>query len=159
VNIDRFWSLIEAGKDADEPEEDLRAQLEALPPAEIVSFQEHFDTVFNQAYRWDLWGAAHLIEGGCSDDGFIDFRYALISRGRAVFERALKDPESLAQGEVVSDEAFGYVAQKVYQEKTGQRLPRKELASPAEPAGEEWDFDDDDETARRLPRLNARFSA
>jgi hypothetical protein len=36
-----------------------------------------------------------LINGGMSDDGFTDFRYWLISRGRDVYERALADPDSL----------------------------------------------------------------
>ena len=32
-------------------------------------------------YRWDMWAAAYLIGGGCSDDGFIDFRAGLIAQG------------------------------------------------------------------------------
>ena len=70
----QFWALIEPGKDDRKPQERLRRELEACKPDEIVSFQEHFDRHFEVAYAWDLWGAAYLIEGGCSDDGFTDFR-------------------------------------------------------------------------------------
>lgn len=31
-----------------------------------------------EAYRRDLWAAAYHANGGCSDDGFIDFRIWLI---------------------------------------------------------------------------------
>ena len=52
--------------------------------------------MMDSAYCWSLWGAAYVINGGCSDDPFVDFRASLISRGRQVFERALSDPDSLA---------------------------------------------------------------
>lgn len=32
-------------------------------------------------YRRDLWAAAYIIGGGCSDDSFIDFRAGLIAQG------------------------------------------------------------------------------
>ena len=65
---------------------------------------------FWRAYRWDSWAAAYSIGSGCSDDGFTDFRYFLISMGREVFERALADPESLlsvARAPGVEDVFFG----------------------------------------------------
>ncbi|MFI0445410.1 DUF4240 domain-containing protein [Actinomadura sp. 6N118] len=33
--------------------------------------------VTDYAYRHPLWNAAYLIEGGCGDDGFMDFRDGL----------------------------------------------------------------------------------
>lgn len=155
---DEFWKLIETAraKDADEPEEGLRAALEPLTAAEVTSFQQHFDELFGSAYRWNLWGAAYQIEGGCSDDGFTDFRYGLISLGRRVFEAALKNPDSLADvDDDITNEAFGYVAGQVHEGKTKDELERT-LAQPTEPVGEQWDFDDDAENARRLPRLHAK---
>jgi len=74
-----------------------------------------------QAYRWDLWGAAYIIGGGCSDDGFIDFQYGLIAKGREIYESALANPDSLADlaipGEI-PNELFGYVADNVYEDLT-----------------------------------------
>ena len=96
MNIDEFWQVIEKGKESDEPEEIISEELKKLSPEEIISYQEQFDSLFDKAYRWDLWGAAYLIGGGCSDDGFMDFRYGLISRGRKVYEDALNNPDSLA---------------------------------------------------------------
>ena len=45
----------------------------------------------------DLWGAAYLINGGCSDDGFDHFRGWLMTQGREVFARAVAEPDSLAE--------------------------------------------------------------
>ena len=41
----------------------------------------------DDSYRWDLWGAAYLANGGCSDDGFDYFRGWLIGQGRKVSAR------------------------------------------------------------------------
>jgi hypothetical protein len=156
---DEFWRHIDEAraKASGEPEEGLRRGLEALSAEQLASFQQHFDQLFDAAYQWKLWGAAYLIEGGCSDDGFIDFRYGLISLGRRAYEAALGDPDSLAVvDDEISNEAFGYVASELYQEKSGRDLERK-AAHPAEPGGDQWEFDDPDENARRLPRVHAKF--
>src|SRR4051794_18537043 len=95
-----FWNLIErtrrkSGGVQDLQMDALRQELEALAPAEIVDFQTHFDTGRVEAYTYDLWAAAYIIRGGCSDDGFLDFRTWLIAQGRPVFEAAVADPQSL----------------------------------------------------------------
>jgi hypothetical protein len=41
-----------------------------MTPQEVVGYQQQFTAQLSRAYRWDLWGAAYLMEGGCSDDGF-----------------------------------------------------------------------------------------
>ena len=43
-----------------------------------------------------MWGAAYVIEDGCSDDCFRDFRNYVISLGRASYSAALRNPDSLA---------------------------------------------------------------
>ena len=40
---------------------------------------------------------AYIIGGGCSDDGFWDFRSWLAVRGKRVYLVALRNPESLAR--------------------------------------------------------------
>ena len=89
------------------------------------------------AYTWDLWGAAYLINGGCSDDGFAYFRSWLISRGRAAYEEAVRDPDSLA--DLVDPDRDDYefedlwgLALVVYEERTGEdhRRPRA-VAGPS----------------------------
>jgi hypothetical protein len=155
-----FWDLLE-GLDPETAGGELAARLDALEPEAIAAFQHHFDEEHARAYTWPLWGAAYLMEGGCSDDGFIDFRYGLISRGQKTFESALAEPDSLAvlldEDDFLSNEEFGYVAAEVYENKTGAPIPRDGAAHPADPAGKDWDFDDEELCAAKLPKLWAKF--
>ncbi len=156
---EEFWNLLE-GLDPETAGGQLAARLEALEPDAIAAFQQHFDEEHNRAYTWMLWGAAYLMEGGCSDDGFTDFRYGLISRGQKIFEAAVADPDSLAvllgDDDFLSNEEFGYVAGEVYEQKTGDSIPI-ERAGSAEPSGDDWDFDDEALSAKKLPKLWAKF--
>jgi hypothetical protein len=77
----------------------LKAEIGKLSKNEASDFAVLFDTMMDRAYSHKLWGAAYAIHGGCSDDTFNDFRSSLISRGRACFERAIADPDSLADEE------------------------------------------------------------
>lgn len=162
MTIDGFWELV-AGLPPHGAEPALRARLEKLEVQALRDFQEHFDRLHVRAYSWSLWGAAYIIHGGCSDDGFIDFRYGLISRGRGVFERALANPDSLMDVATTEDlellwnESLGYVASTVYEKKIGQDIPRVSTERPREPAGERWDFEDKAENAKRLPKLWEKF--
>ncbi len=159
----QFWAIIESGGRTarDDPERQLEAvrkQLGQMPPAEVIEFGSLFNQKLADAYTWDLRGAAYLINGDCSDDGFYCFRAWLISRGRAVFEAAVQNPDSLAgkadPGRADYEfEELWYVSQEVYQELTGEDLPPAEFCFPAEPKGEQWDFDDDEQVSRQLPRL------
>lgn len=156
----QFWRLIEAARK--EARGDINVQLEiltrklaALPEEEIVAFDQIFHEMMALSYRWDLWGAAYVLNGGCSDDGFDYFRGWLIAQGETVFRNALEDPESLAdvaQPEVECEEMF-YVAASAYQTKTGDpNMPPPKVKMPPEPIGEEWDEETVDE---RYPRLAA----
>jgi hypothetical protein len=164
MNIEQFWSLNES-LPPENAAETLKQRLMKLEPTEIEDYQAHFDRAFASAYQWLLWAAAYIIEGGCSDDGFIDFRYGLISRGRSIFEASLANPDSLA--DVASDdddgfipnEEFGYVAQRVYEKKVGSRIPENNVSHPAEPVGESWDFEDDKLCEENLPRIWSKFGA
>ena len=162
MDIDAFWKLNE-GLSAEDAADELRGRLEKLDASDIESYQEHFDHVFASAYQWLLWAAAYIIDGGCSDDGFMDFRYGLISRGRSVFEAALSDPESLVS--VASDEDdgfipnedFGYVARDVYESKFGNPMPDNDVPHPSDPSGEDWDFEDEQLCEQKLPKLWSKF--
>ncbi len=93
-----FWKIIE---DAYRPDpvdhfEALKERLEALKWFEVVEFQARFDEAIAAANMLNLWGAAHLINGSCSDDGFRDFRVWLVGRGRHAYESALKNADTLA---------------------------------------------------------------
>jgi hypothetical protein len=162
VDIETFWRLNE-NLPAETAAEVLATRLAELPADEMLSYQRHFYEMYAKAYRWPLWGAAYLIEGGCSDDGFMDFRYGLISRGRHFYETALADPDALAEliehedDPFISNESFGYVARNAYRAATGEEMPETDVEFPNEPEGEEWDFDDEAACRERLPKLSARF--
>ena len=74
-----------------------------------------------------MWGAASVIEDGCSDDCFRDFRAYVISLGRGPYERALRNPDSLAS--VAQDAEAGDwenaddVAPDAYSSVTGNDFP------------------------------------
>ncbi|GGN90810.1 hypothetical protein GCM10010112_76530 [Actinoplanes lobatus] len=164
MSVERFWNLVEAARasveepsDGDQVGERARQLLDELPLEEVAELARAEWELRARSYRVDLWGAAYLINGGCSDDGFEYFRGWLMSQGREVFERAVADPDTLADVPAVqagqdleSEEMFG-VANLVYWEHTGEALPDR-ADYPALP--EFWDFDDDDEVRRRFPRLN-----
>ena len=118
-----FWNLIESTKKSDPEEhvERLVARLVKLEPKEILAFGQHWHTFHRKAYQHPLWGAAYLINGGCSDDGFHYFRSWLLLKGEAVHTAALQEPDSLAKVRVEPDEAECecYPAQDAYQQATG----------------------------------------
>ena len=74
-----FWRLIvdtraAAGNDTGRQSELLEERLSRLPAKQIAEFQRIRHGLDQQAYTWDVWGAAYVIEDGCSDDCFRDFR-------------------------------------------------------------------------------------
>jgi hypothetical protein len=115
----------------------------------------------------DLWAAAYLINGGCSDDGFDHFRGWLIAHGRDVLARSVREPDSLADlptvqaaadtGAVFEAEEVLSIAQEAYQQATGDELPASEVGPTRPEAADLWDFDNEDEMHRRLPRLSMLF--
>jgi hypothetical protein len=72
----------------------------------VADFEGYHELAFADSYDWGLWGAACVINGGCSDDCFDYFRAYLISRGREVFEAAVADPDSLASVEIDDEESW-----------------------------------------------------
>lgn len=167
----KFWKMIDDSRtnahgDFGLQIELLRKRMRDLPPNEIVSFQALFSDLLIDSYRWDLWAAAYLINGGCSDDGFHYFRSWLISKGESVYENALSDPESLTKVITGEDrkhgcelESFEYVASEVWQEKTGKErgeFPHSRRRQPRSPRGEEWN-EDRTELQRRFPILWKEF--
>ena len=165
MDRDAFWKIIDwsserASGDA-EQREIVHEILLTLTPQEIIEFERHAFECLVEAYRWDLWAVAYIINGGCSDDGFLYFRCWLLAQGRKFFEAALKDPPRAADGVEDMDEAEGdlpFVIYGAYQEKTGEeRMPGRRIGSsqePDEPKGKPWD---EDELPKLYPDLWRRF--
>ena len=176
-----FWHVIDAGRragqsrslvsklfvrggtDQDRQLGAITAELGRLSPEQVVKFKIWLDDQMQRANRWDLWCAAYVMCGGCGDDGFEYFRAWLIGQGEDVFERAIEDPETLADLPVVDPmmecefESLIYVAADVYEQQTGEdlydHLPRDRSAS--ETAGEPFD---EATAAQRFPRIAAKWN-
>jgi uncharacterized protein DUF4240 len=171
MDTSHFWRLIEqaktkSGGDCTKQIDALTSILLELPADEIDEFDTIFYRFHTQAYRNDLWAAAYIMTGGCSDDCFLDFRSWLIGQGESVYTAALRDPESLVS--VVEHmhertragvpfwrhheyecERLAYAADVAYEQKTGHRMPARSRSMP-ELIGEEWD---DDDLPAMYPRL------
>lgn len=138
MSLDEFWeifALYGEGKDSD---------AKRLMRGRRKAYSQHFDDCLRRAHTWDLWGAAYIVYGGCSDDSFTDFKGGLLLQGRKVFESVLDDPESLIELseqidlETLLDSEFGG-------------------SGTDEPSGERWSEDGDD-LKNRFPRLWEKFS-
>ncbi|WP_345553288.1 DUF4240 domain-containing protein [Streptomyces lannensis] len=185
MEINTFWHVIEAAQAGaaatGEPfDEVLVKQLADRPRQEILEYAERFDELHDSLYRWDVWAAAYLIGGGCSDDSFMDFRAGVIALGCQWYERVADAPDSLAahpdvvqaasvrdRSEVLFYEDMNYAASGAFERITGNADAFYEAwrsfrgadsaSDKAVDMGEDFDFDDDREMSRRLPRLAALF--
>jgi Protein of unknown function (DUF4240) len=166
MNQAAFWGLIgnaraDADNDTERQSELLEERLSKLPPRQIVRFQQIRRQMDERAYTWDIWGAAYVIDDGCSDDCFRDFRAYLISLGPRAFAAALKNPDSLAP--IVQDAEQGDwenaddVAPDAYQTASGDDFPADSSDLSGSPRGEPWDDESQETLVQRYPALAARF--
>ncbi|WP_188930070.1 DUF4240 domain-containing protein [Puia dinghuensis] len=131
MDEEKYWQIIDQslkeGPYQSYQEQYLIHKLRKLSIVEIVKFELRTDELMHNSRTNQLWCAASLLNDGCSDDAFDYFRYWLISRGNKVYHDALKNPDSLIE-EIIPNkqyyrfETFGYMAYKVFTEKTGGNL-------------------------------------
>jgi hypothetical protein len=182
VDAIAFWGLIAAARAHSEPgtpfDQALTGHLATLTEQDILQYHERFDRLHAALYRWDVWAAAYLIGGGCSDDAFIDFRAGIIAQGRGWYEKVGISPDNLADHPAVAsgvgrsrisilfDEMVNYAAPRAFEQVTGgkhsfndawARYRDSPQRSSQDPAGESFDFDDTRQMRRRLPRLAAIY--
>jgi hypothetical protein len=161
-----LWQLIahtraESGNDTGRQSELLEERLSRLPARQIADFAEIRHRLDERAYSWKIWGAAYVIDDGCSDDCFRDFRAYLISLGRDAYEAAMRNPDSLAP--VVQDAEEGdwenadNVAPDAYESATGEDIPADDSDLSGNPRGEPWDDEDQDALVQQYPALAAKF--
>jgi len=170
-----FWRLIELSRKGSEGDlyvqlDNLHHRLMKLPEEALRSFDRIFWELMDEAYRADLWGAAYIIKGGCSDDSFDYFRAWLIMQGEQPFTEALKNPDGLAPrarrgqemgSEFEFEDVLG-IAGAIYEAQTGRSdFYQHQPARAASLVGnlEAWsDVDSTAENTRRLyPRLCQLF--
>lgn len=168
MNKSDFWNYIETSKsessgDYDRQLEILGEKLGKLTADEIISFNSIFNEFYFQSNTRQLWAAAYIINGGCSDDGFDYFRAGLISQGERVFTDAVSNPENLVNvikfedGDLSPEshwatgfEEFMYVARKAYETAAGTDEIPSVLPEHTDTTGEEWD---EDNVELVLPKL------
>ena len=164
MDIESFWDLIE--KTFESSKGNLSQQVELLTELlaqksveDIVEYKAILDNLMDDAYDANLWDAAIIINHGCSDDSFLDFRGWLIAHGKDVYEKTLVDPEILVDfvkiDEWADNELFLYVADYAYARKTGQELPAHVYrTNRPELRGVFWP---EETRNKRFPKLAAKF--
>ncbi|MET7396839.1 DUF4240 domain-containing protein [Dactylosporangium sp. NPDC005572] len=179
MDRDEFWAIVEraragvdtrTGEGAAAVAERIASHLVELGRDAAVAFDLRYDLLAAESYDWDLWGAAYLMKGGCSDDAFDYFRAWLVTQGRNAWERALRDPDTLAELGVDPDDDFlecedllsvGAAAFDSHDDFFAATMAaRAEL--PADTfaialRGDDFDHEDDDEVRAHYPRLAAIY--
>lgn len=162
MDTNRFWTIIETAtgrdpKTVDDWDDRLVEQLVKLSTEEIQEWDRLFNHCMALAYRYDLWAAAYLINGGASYDGFYYFRCWLIGMGRDTYTKALEAPDSLA--DVVSstwlDEGIDAEAtiDSVASSVGEGAMVTLESPEKREIVGDKLDFEEDEVMRQALPRL------
>ncbi|MEV6924968.1 DUF4240 domain-containing protein [Dactylosporangium sp. NPDC051485] len=101
MNADEFWMILEAsahdGATPDRRLEILRQRLSRAPRRHLLDWAQLLDATRKPADTARLWRAADIIMPGHSGtDGFHDFQMWLVGLGRAAYEAAVADPDTLA---------------------------------------------------------------
>jgi hypothetical protein len=172
---DMFWELIDkSGRDVGKDQMDglsirrrmnrqmdrLLDRLKMIAAEEIVEFQCCFEECVRDAFRWDLWAVAWIVNGGCSDDGFDYFLGWLIAQGREYYHAALADPETAARrvkpGEFAECSDMWSLARRAYEARTGKGDFYEQLPNiPRTIQGKRWS---EEEVGGLFPDLAKKFA-
>lgn len=102
MSKDEFWKIIDnvrakvSVQDGRSVAEGLYKELIQLPQKNILAFDCIWQDYKDEAVTTKLYAAACIINGGCSDDRFSDFRDWLIMQGKSTYQQAMVAPDSLA---------------------------------------------------------------
>ena len=164
---DRWWDLIERSRKGAEGPEEQAEQLhdllvDELEADEILAFDKFVHEKLRDAYRFDLWEVAYVMNGGCSDDGFDYFCGWLVGKGRKHYEAALANPEDAAKGvspddEPFENESFWYVSANAWKEKTGGDDAAYEKAATQVTRTIQGEGFDEDAAYEKYPKLAKKF--
>ena len=175
LNEDKFWEIVDRSlkyrTDQEAQEKFLISEVGQLSPKEMIGFKLRTDKLLYDTYTSEMWCAAYIINGGCSDDGFEYFRCWLISEGKDVYYKAKANPDDLiAEADDNSEyhefESFWYVAVDAFKNKTGkdlysyidnEKFRTNEGSYP--PIKFNWEEKKPESMKKICPRLYARFSS
>ena len=166
LSEEKFWDIIEKSDCGKE----LADQIGSFTDDELIGFNYWWDYFSHKLYRQDLWAAAYIVRGGCSDDSFDYFRSWLITQGRKTVYNALENADSLCEvfekldssEEPVNEEANVLIYDEI-ESRSAQNeeflRKRKEYEHPAYTYDIEFEWEEDDEDSIRAvcPRIFDRF--
>ena len=163
MDTEIFWKIIETSKskslgDYEKQQSELEKELTKLTANKVLEFDNKFRNLRGEIYNWNFWAAAYIINGGCSDDCFSDFRGWLIGQGQSIYENAIQNIETLTELNETNDgdwEGLSYIPTEAYEKKTGNDKPTG-IRENFEITGEEWDEDEDD-LKNKFPKLWNKF--
>jgi hypothetical protein len=169
MRTNEFWRTVDAagascGGDPARMLSSLRERLGALGAQSAADVQNYIEEFIGVAYTWDLWGAAYIMNGGCSDDAFLYFRAWLLAQGHEVFSEAMTNADNLGAAEFrfgtfgeFELEGLLDLPRAVYQELAGEPLVTLGVQETEQPMGKPW-TEDPELMKRRWSRLWKRFS-
>jgi hypothetical protein len=161
-----FWDIISetrraAGPDTGTQAELLRDRVSKLRPAEILAFDRWWKSLDRSLYTWQVWGAAFVVQDGCADDCFRDFRAYLISLGPDAVRAATQSPDALAP--MVNNSDIGdwsgakNVAPDAFRMATDSDFPGDTSDLSGTPRGVRWSDNQVPALLRQYPRLTSKF--
>ena len=168
MEVKEFWELIDKTRSASsgnhrKQAELLVAELTKLTETEILNYQEILDDLQDKAYIAELWEVAYILDMGCGDDSFMDFRAWLIGQGKDIFDKALVNPESLVDyvepGQETQSESLLYVAFEAYElntNRSSETMPRIR-SFKSRPKLKGIPSKNEDEMLKRFPKAAAKF--
>ena len=131
-----FWSIVQRVRNPD-PEvaaEALDAELRGLTTDQVRVYERSFLEEMSRANTWAHHSSAQDVMGAVSglsfvsDDVFVSLRTWVIYQGRDAFDAWVRDPATLADLGLDSDEQVGlaeeleFLPTAVYEERTGRQL-------------------------------------
>lgn len=131
-----FWSIVQRVRNPD-PEvaaEALDAELRGLTTDQVRVYERSFLEEMSRANTWAHHSSAQDVMGAVSglsfvsDDVFVSLRTWVIYQGKDAFDAWVRDPATLADLGLDSDEQVGlaeeleFLPTAVYEERTGRQL-------------------------------------
>ncbi|WP_433056965.1 DUF4240 domain-containing protein [Dactylosporangium sp. CS-033363] len=176
MDSDTFWSIVDGARSAAGEQVTpgfaerftaaLRMRLATLDKGELLDFDAHRTRLQARANSSAMWATGRVVARYA--DAFVD---GLIARGRDVYERAVADPDALADDPVLRAVAAGELAahelaprevEDLAEELYGETddypmLLRARTGQVAPLVDDDWDDDDDAEVRKHLPKIAGLF--
>lgn len=166
----QFWEIIESAWEGKSSIEGFNENLEKIllrcQPKEILGFWYHLQKKEIKAYKDDIWCAAYLVGGGCSDDGFFYFQSWLISKGQKCFNSVVENADTLIDfvqedeyGRYLENECLNGIPEKIFEKKTGgsDLYEAESKLLPEIPVADKFVFTWDEEKPETMKKICPRL--